>query len=67
MDRPVNFTKNDVVLDENSHFKITVGTQQPTDGSNWLDTRGHKQGHLLFRWMFTKIDELPSVEVVRNT
>jgi len=67
LDRPVNFTKNDARLDENGQMKITVGTQRPADDSNWLDTRGHKQGHLLFRWMFTEIGTLPSVELVKNS
>ncbi|MEH6568199.1 MAG: hypothetical protein V7709_03920 [Halioglobus sp.] len=59
-------TKSVALLDDSGQMKITVGTQRPKDGSNWLDTGGHKQGHLMFRWMFTEIDELPRVEVVKT-
>lgn len=66
LDRPVSLTKQAAILDSNGQMKITVGRQQPADGSDWLDTRGHRQGHLLFRWMFTDLDEIPTVEVIEN-
>jgi hypothetical protein len=66
LDRPVSLTKSDALLDDKGQMKITVGKQRPEDGSNWLDTRGHRQGHLLFRWMFTELDDMPQVAVIKN-
>lgn len=67
MDRPMSLTKSDVSLQGNGEFKITIGSRRPADGSDWLDTRGHRQGHLMFRWMFTEVESLPAVKLVKNT
>lgn len=66
MDRPVSFTKSAAKLDGSGNMNISVGAKAPSEDANWLDTRGHKQGHLLFRWMFSDIDEMPHIEVVKD-
>jgi hypothetical protein len=39
-----------VELEDDGTFRILVADRDP-GVANWLDTAGHRQGYVLFRWM----------------
>jgi hypothetical protein len=62
--RPTSRTKVDTVLEPDGSFRFVVAHQDPGH-SNWIDTRGHESGHLMFRWILTEDVPIPSTRVVR--
>jgi hypothetical protein len=50
-------------LDKDGKARIVVAHRDPGI-QNWLDTGGHPEGMLQYRWVFTKTNPHPTVKIV---
>jgi hypothetical protein len=50
-------------LDRDGKARVVVAHRDP-GVQNWLDTGGHPEGMLQYRWIFTKNNPAPSVQIV---
>ncbi|MFM7061689.1 MAG: DUF1214 domain-containing protein [Actinomycetes bacterium] len=55
--------QRDAVLEPDGRFRILVADRDP-GVPNWLDTAGHHQGYVMFRWLRSEIEH-PQCRVVR--
>jgi len=59
----VSINKSQAVLEPNGLFKVVVAHFDPGI-PNWLDTTGHSEGLVFFRWLFSKEGPVPQCELV---
>jgi len=55
--------QRDAVLEPDGTFRILVADRDP-GVPNWLDTAGHHQGYVMFRWLRSEVEH-PQCRVVR--
>jgi hypothetical protein len=60
--RQVSLNKKQMKLESDGSFKVVVAHRNP-GATNWLDTCGHRQGIVVFRWM--QAEEAPPTPVFR--
>lgn len=59
----VILNQRDAVLEPDGTFRILVAGRDP-GGPNWLDTAGHGEGYVMFRWLRAEADVRPDCRVV---
>ena len=57
---PITYNNNTAQADDKGNITIVVAHQNPGDAyPNWIDTAGHNQGGMLFRWI--EAQEFPPI------
>ncbi len=59
----VILNQRDAVLEPDGSFRILVADRDP-GAPNWLDTAGHHQGYVMFRWLRSEVEH-PQCRVIR--
>ncbi len=49
-DRRSQLNDRGVALDANGMATVVISTTRPEGAGNWLETQGHRQGSIVFRW-----------------
>ena len=55
--------QRDAVLEPDGSFRVLVADRDP-GAPNWLDTAGHRQGYVMFRWLRSEVEQ-PACRVIR--
>lgn len=62
--RQSSLNRNQACIDDDGKLRIVVGPQEPGT-ANWLDSEGHRQGCLIYRWLRCETTPTPKAQVVR--
>jgi hypothetical protein len=61
--RQSSLNGHQAVIDDDGVFRAVVSRHDP-GVANWLDTAGHRQGPMIFRWLRAQSAPVPTVHVV---
>ena len=62
--RITSINQNQMQIDPDGRFRLALATGDPGI-ANWLDTGGHHQGLMTFRWFWPESDPTPTTKVVK--
>jgi hypothetical protein len=58
-----SINKSEIVLEDDGSFRIFVASRDPGE-VNWLDTEGHADGYVMFRWMQAERVDKPTFRTI---
>jgi len=61
--RQSSLNGHQAVIDDDGVFRVVVSHTDP-GVANWLDTAGHRQGPMIFRWLRAQDAPVPTTRVV---
>ncbi len=61
--RQSSLNGHQAVIDDDGVFRAVVSDKDP-GVANWLDTAGHRQGPMIFRWLRAQSAPVPTTRVV---